>query len=527
MPRVPTYDNFQVDSNTQPMVAVQSPEFQNFAAQQAKEQGQAMQQLGGEVGRIALDMQETANQSRYNDATNQIVEARQALDLEYSQLRGKEALDQPDGKALWDSYGERYDKVVEEISKNLGNDRQREMVKDFAAQDRGAFTGRIMRHVAKEQQDYNISVRDGTIEVARNQVGLSWGDVEQVQGANDATKVAVYEKGKLQGLSGREIQANLITELSKNHAVVVSSAIDAGQVEYAKDYLEAHDDELTPAMRLQLHKVVKTGDLLEQGQKDADRIMAMQTSDTGRLVEARKISDPERRKEAVTQVKNRINENKALEAESRRESRSKAYSLIANNEKVPTTLWASLDGETQMAIRKLEVNGSPKQDDMEVYYKLKTMPRDGFNDVNLLRYAPYLKASTLKSFMDEQAKQESSDFSITTPMSKINAAITALGISNKHKGEFFSKADTWAQQLGHEPSNDEIQQFIDLMQKEVVDDPSAWFDKTSQVSDISVDGVPDKYTPVIVEYLLKHNKTPTASEITKAYTWMVDNGKIN
>ena len=72
MPRVPTYDGLQVGRNTLPNAQLRGASsyapVQDVAGQQAQQMGRAMQQFGGEIGRIALDMQHEANQLRVTDA---------------------------------------------------------------------------------------------------------------------------------------------------------------------------------------------------------------------------------------------------------------------------------------------------------------------------------------------------------------------------------------------------------------------------------------------------------------------------
>src|SRR5690606_12741669 len=114
MPRVPTYDNFQVAPNTVPQTRfqgvqpvsqptpVRAVEIPDVAGQQAQQTGRAMQQAGGEIGRLALGMQQQANQLRVTDALNQAKEAalRATYDPEagFTNLKGINALERPDGK---------------------------------------------------------------------------------------------------------------------------------------------------------------------------------------------------------------------------------------------------------------------------------------------------------------------------------------------------------------------------------------------------------------------------------------------
>ena len=99
MARVPTYDSQQVTASALPASqfgAVTSPTVPNFAAEQAQQAGQAMQQAGAVGGQIALDMQTEANHLRVVDAANQAKEA--SFDLLYHKETG--ALNQRGWSAL-------------------------------------------------------------------------------------------------------------------------------------------------------------------------------------------------------------------------------------------------------------------------------------------------------------------------------------------------------------------------------------------------------------------------------------------
>jgi soluble lytic murein transglycosylase len=93
LPRVPTYDQFQVTPNTFPQARFSAPDVPDIAGRQLQQLGGAAQQFGGEIGRIALDMAQQANQVRIDDALNQVKEEQLArifhrIPLTASQTRG-------------------------------------------------------------------------------------------------------------------------------------------------------------------------------------------------------------------------------------------------------------------------------------------------------------------------------------------------------------------------------------------------------------------------------------------------------
>ena len=69
--RVPTYESLQVMPSAQSAPRFDAPATPDIAGRQAQEQGQAMMRAGEVAGRIAVDMQQEANQLRVIKASNE------------------------------------------------------------------------------------------------------------------------------------------------------------------------------------------------------------------------------------------------------------------------------------------------------------------------------------------------------------------------------------------------------------------------------------------------------------------------
>ena len=178
MPRVPTQDAFRVAPNTLPQVQFSQPNAPDIAGQQAQQLGQAMGQAGQQATRIAMDMQQQANDLRTTEALNKLKE--QALrmtydkDVGYTNLRGANALERPDGKPLADEYTEQLQKQADEIAASLGNDAQRAAFSANAAGVLGGFRGNVMQHESREFETYALSVSEGVQSTALRELGPGW-----------------------------------------------------------------------------------------------------------------------------------------------------------------------------------------------------------------------------------------------------------------------------------------------------------------------------------------------------------------
>lgn len=248
MPRVPTYDGFQVAPNILPQ-AVRSPlqysaPQTNVAAQQARQAGQAMSQAGGRIGQVALQIQEQANQLRVDEALNRLKEEALRLthdqEVGYQNLKGINALERPDGRPLSDEYTELLAKRISEIEQGLGNSFQKEAFARAAQGMVTGFRGQIMRHEAKEYETYALSVSEGVQATALNEIALFWNDPETIEKAVRRIQAHTYQQAQLLGKSAEWQEARVRQMTSKAHARAITSALEYGDVLYADTYLNKY-----------------------------------------------------------------------------------------------------------------------------------------------------------------------------------------------------------------------------------------------------------------------------------------------
>lgn len=262
MPRVPDF-SAQASSSGLSSPGFSAPNIQNAAPQQLQQMGQQVERAGQTASSIVLDAHNQANQVRINEAMNAAVQKRLHYTYDtnegYLSLKGAAALERPDKKSLDDEYSEKLQKDFAGISAGLGNDAQRQMFKQQSDQMLGQFKGSLQEHVAKEFQSHQISVQDGTADVAFNQIASGWDKPEEVAQGIGAIKAAVYEKGRLTGASAQQIEANTVAALSPAHMAVLTSALGSGKVAYANEYFAQNKDSLTPEARLRATAALEQG----------------------------------------------------------------------------------------------------------------------------------------------------------------------------------------------------------------------------------------------------------------------------
>lgn len=202
MPRVPTYDGFQASPNLLPSTNLQGargPNVQDTAGVQAQQAGRAMEQAGGQVGRIALDMARQANQLRVGEGMTQLVKADTDLQTEALQLKGRNALDRPDGKSLADEYSDKLQATVDSIYGGLGNDAQKQAFQYQAGQLKQQMYARLSTHMVRQQDVYADESSKAQVDTALYRIGSLPADEEAFGQSLGAIQNAVIDQAQRNG----------------------------------------------------------------------------------------------------------------------------------------------------------------------------------------------------------------------------------------------------------------------------------------------------------------------------------------
>jgi soluble lytic murein transglycosylase len=251
MPKVPTYDNFEVAQNnspTSPFNTLMSVEAGALPGKQLAMVGQGLTSAGNDMAKVVYDIQKDANAVRVDDALNQAKST--ALSLMYDKStgftsqKGLSALQRDSGKPLADEYLEKYQQSLSEIDSKLGNNAQREVfaakAKDLMAQ----FHGAALKHEATEYQTYAQSVQEGTIKNSMNEIGLSYNNSATVDSAVQRITEAGTNLGRLQGKSPEWIEANNRKLTSNAHLLAIGAAIEKEDIKGADAYLAKYSKQM-------------------------------------------------------------------------------------------------------------------------------------------------------------------------------------------------------------------------------------------------------------------------------------------
>lgn len=252
MPIVPTYSSNQ--ASVQPLAparvdtSVAASAGTIVAGRQMENLGNGVQRLGDAGARIALDMQAMQNQARLDEALNSAKEA--ALQLQhdktigFTNLRGRDALERPDGKPLADEYSDKLNERVQQIAAGLGNDAQRSAFGMAANNLVTSFRGAALAHESNESKTYMLSVAEGIQATAIDDIGKNWNNPAAVDGAIGRIRTETYRQAQLLGKSAEWQEASVRRMASNGHKVALLAALENGNPMYAEAYLKKHSDQM-------------------------------------------------------------------------------------------------------------------------------------------------------------------------------------------------------------------------------------------------------------------------------------------
>lgn len=249
------------------------------AAYQAAKQAGALQQsigqgisnLGLVIQDIALKERAKADEARIQDAKNQFLRAQ--LDLEYGDdgwknRKGGAAMPSgEDHRPLDDEYDTRINEYYQQISQSLGNDRQREMFREWADGERLQQRSKIRAHAMREYDAY----REDTYKSRKAIAGelVMHGDIERGiallqenntrYAAENGLPPEWLETANRQGVSG-EITAT------------VGQMIEGGDLAGASALLTQYRGYISGEDMARAAGTLKTAQEIQQATQDADAL---------------------------------------------------------------------------------------------------------------------------------------------------------------------------------------------------------------------------------------------------------------
>lgn len=270
MPIVPRQDAPSVAPNALPQARFDAPNMPDVAGAQMRQFGQGMGQAGQAASAIVTDRQNEANQLRRIDARNQARE--RMYDLVYHPeagilaQKGINALERPDGNDLATEYVNRFKEQTARISSTLGNDVQKQLFAQDAADMQSQIFSTAERHMGTEFTTYKSGTYDGAIRSQQRAIALMGATGtdqidpvtlrSRIDDAAEEIRAAVGAKARLHGLPQTLADQEAIVQISGAHREAFAAAIQAGKIGYAESYLKKYGREMTPEHMLAAQSVI-------------------------------------------------------------------------------------------------------------------------------------------------------------------------------------------------------------------------------------------------------------------------------
>ena len=259
MPRVP--GAVQADTNMMPFrMDGPSIEMAALPGRQQQQMGQALMGLGSVGMQIATDMQQEANRVQVMAAQNRARAAANELSFGnggFYGIKGEAAVNPPDKMPLVDSYTDRLRQSISDVQDGLGNDVQKQAFAVWRDSFETEFRSQVQRHQLSEFKAHQVSTYKGAVELGVEEATRNWSNPERVRAAIDGLQVpgdeqtryggvrqAAYQWAKAAGKSENEATYEAKKAASGSHLSVLTQALGAKQVSYAKKYLDENKGDM-------------------------------------------------------------------------------------------------------------------------------------------------------------------------------------------------------------------------------------------------------------------------------------------
>lgn len=261
MPRVPLPSvSLQADQSTQ----FQAPEVVPFQASQGQQLaglGAAMQQAGGDVGKIAAHLQDQYDDARTKEADLAYHYAIQKHVGAYLQLIGKDATGDAKQKAM--------DAIQEQrrtIAAGLSNRLQRKMFKNSSDGRTADAMFAATQHEAKQTRIYDHSQSVARAESFSNSAVDAYVNGDQKGYADSLTSMRreVSAAAQIAGMGPDELKLLQLGASTQMHSQIIEQLTNDGKGTAASDYLAGAKDEIDPKARIRLEALVRRSGVAEE-----------------------------------------------------------------------------------------------------------------------------------------------------------------------------------------------------------------------------------------------------------------------
>jgi hypothetical protein len=293
MPTVPVYDQPRVATERLP-----TPYAQPQGAPGVEALGAGLQSAGAQLEQVARQEQQKQDLARVQEARQALSDWKQAnlYDAQkgYLAKRGQDALGQQD-KYLAD-----LDSTTEAISGSLANDEQRRAFAAMAQEQRQGVAEQMSAHELRESDRAAAGAYEGALSAAASDAANAFTDPVAVARARHDGMLAVLARGKAQGWSPEETDAQLRGFTTTMHLGVVDRMLAAGDGLGAQAYLHLHGGEIDGRARAGADRQAAAAGLDQRALGESRRIQS-EAGDIGKQLQLAQAIPDAKLQDEVTQ----------------------------------------------------------------------------------------------------------------------------------------------------------------------------------------------------------------------------------
>lgn len=275
--------------------------------------GNALMGIGEDAHQLAMAEKARMDQVAIDDAQNQYLEQAMELETEYSQIKGKSAVDQD----IDTDYTKKLDAVSEKISSGFKNDSQRSAWDSYYGKSKVRFRAGVLKHKLNESDKYAQETYIATNNVRIQNAHANWADTEIVNSsARDIVENIAREK-KRSGWGEERTEAELKARLGPLWSGVAAQYINAKQYGVAKKLLDQHKDVIGVDKYTRYHESIKASELIDLSQEKAANILETIKGGSAQRAAAREIGG-KLGDQTLTRIKTFQNEQRIQKQENQR-----------------------------------------------------------------------------------------------------------------------------------------------------------------------------------------------------------------
>lgn len=241
--------------------------------------------IGDEAYKFAMQEKARLDDVALDDAKNQYIQEALNIENEYTQIKGKAAVDQDIVK----DYTTKLDGMNEKLSAGFKNDSQRRAWESYYKQAKTRFTANVMKHKLTESDQYAAETYKSTNITRTQNAHSNWADAGTVNSmASDIVKNVAKEKQRA-GWGEERTEVELKSALGPLWSGVAAQYINAKQYKMAKKILDQHQEVIGVDKYTSYHKSIEASEAIDLSQEKAARILETVKGDSEQRKAAREI----------------------------------------------------------------------------------------------------------------------------------------------------------------------------------------------------------------------------------------------